>query len=117
MRVRVPVLLKSAQGLQRQVQLHSGNRLQIPLEAFSDGVLGLPLNFLSLAKVDPSPQQVIRSHSLKATLLSWSAKRGLPSNLRRLLGQHRKAKDMSVASYARDELAPTWRALGKLLRE
>eukprot|EP00971_Amphidinium_carterae_P114329 2265260-Amphidinium_carterae.2 len=47
------------------------------------------LNFLSLAKVDPLPQEVFGSHSLKAT---WTimARRGLPSTLRRLLGQHRK---------------------------
>eukprot|EP00971_Amphidinium_carterae_P005019 100599-Amphidinium_carterae.1 len=47
----------------------------------------------------------------KATLLSWSAKRGLSGGESRLLGQHRKPKDRSVDVYSRDQLAPALRSL------
>ena len=43
------------------------------------------------------------SHSLKATLLSWSAKAGMPMAARRILGGHAKAGDKAVAEYSRDE--------------
>jgi len=45
------------------------------------------------------------SHSLKATLLSWAAKFGLPLAIRRTPGGHAKARESSVLSHSRDELA------------
>ena len=47
----------------------------------------------------------VGSHSLKATLLSWSAKFGLKGGDRRVLGYHAKSKDASVRDYARDSFA------------
>ena len=46
------------------------------------------------------------AHSAKATVLSWAAKFGASSGLRRLLGGHAKVKDRVVLEYSRDALAP-----------
>eukprot|EP00971_Amphidinium_carterae_P049063 966825-Amphidinium_carterae.3 len=62
-------------------------------------------------------RQTLGTHSAKATILSWCAKRGLDASDRRLLGQHRKAKDISVLTYSRDQLAKPLRALHGLLLE
>jgi len=55
------------------------------------------------------------SHSLKATLLSWAAKFGLPLAVRRKLGGHSKARESSVLAYSRDELAEPLRLLRDML--
>ena len=55
------------------------------------------------------------SHSLKATLLSWGAKFGLPIAIRRKLGGHAKARESSALSYSRDELAEPLRRLEDML--
>eukprot|EP00971_Amphidinium_carterae_P159497 3161810-Amphidinium_carterae.1 len=55
------------------------------------------------------------THSLKATLLSWCAKAGVPESSRRLLGKHVKPKDLSVTVYSRDALAKPLRDLGAVL--
>eukprot|EP00971_Amphidinium_carterae_P339418 6477236-Amphidinium_carterae.1 len=73
--------------------------------------------FLVLALNPCGEAQRVGTHSLKATLLSWSAKRGLSGGERRLLGQHRKPKGRSVDVYSRDQLAPALRSLQRLLRE
>eukprot|EP00971_Amphidinium_carterae_P329073 6461354-Amphidinium_carterae.1 len=73
--------------------------------------------FLALARVPPNEGQRLGSHSLKATLLSWSAKWGMSSDFRRALGQHRKMKDRSVDVYSRDHLAPCLRSLVNMVRD
>ena len=57
----------------------------------------------------------IGSHSLKATLLSWAAKFGLPPTVRRKLGGHSKPKERSTIAYSRDELAGPLRQLKDVL--
>ena len=58
----------------------------------------------------------VGSHSLKATLLSWSAKFGLSAATRRRLGGHVKPKDRSLKEYSRDELAGPMLELDRVLR-
>ena len=48
--------------------------------------------------------QAVSSHSLKATLLSWMAKYGLPIDDRRLMGHHLDPQYKSVVTYSRDAL-------------
>ena len=55
------------------------------------------------------------SHALKATLLSWLAKAGVPKQHRRLLGGHSKPGDKSLIEYSRDELAEPLRLAGEVL--
>ena len=57
------------------------------------------------------------AHSLKATALSWCAKRGVAAGLRRLLGYHVKPKDKSPATYARDAMAEPLRALESVVKD
>jgi len=59
----------------------------------------------------------IGAQSLKATCLTWAAKRGLSQETRRLLGYHRLPGERSTASYSRDELAGPLRELASLLAE
>eukprot|EP00971_Amphidinium_carterae_P010258 202631-Amphidinium_carterae.1 len=75
------------------------------------------LNLLRLAMTPVSDAQTIGTHSAKATLPSWCAKRGLDMADRRLLGQHRKSKNVSVLTYNRDHLARPLHALGRMLDE
>jgi hypothetical protein len=56
------------------------------------------------------------SHSLKCTLLSWSAKYGLPLDIRRFLGHHTKSDDGSLLIYGRDNAAAPLRRLEEVLR-
>lgn len=66
-------------------------------------------------KIDPARK--ITSHSLKATLLSWAAKRPLKKSVRRALGHHLDSSDTSVATYSRDFLYAALVSLDKLLEE
>ena len=52
---------------------------------------------------------------MKATLLSWAAKFGLPPAIRRKLGGHAKPKEKSTIAYSRDELAGPLRQLKDVL--
>lgn len=56
-------------------------------------------------------------HSLKATLLSWCAKAGIPLKSRRLLGHHAKRGDKSVLEYSRDAMAGPLRELEKIRQD
>ena len=55
------------------------------------------------------------SHSLKTTLLAWSASFGLHKDDRATLGYHRASKDSSVRTYARDTLTPPVKKLSQML--
>ena len=59
----------------------------------------------------------VGTHSCKATLLSWCAKKGLGHGPRKLLGYHVPRADRSLVIYSRDELASPMRSLVQLLRE
>ena len=58
----------------------------------------------------------VGSHSLKATLLSWCAKHGVPRETRRVLGYHAVPGDRAMDSYARDALAGPLRELDVVLQ-
>ena len=57
----------------------------------------------------------IKSHSLKATLLSWAAKYGLSHDSRRLLGYHVAPGDKSMVTYSRDAMAGPLRELCRVV--
>ncbi|CAE8589823.1 unnamed protein product [Polarella glacialis] len=57
------------------------------------------------------------THSCKATVLSWAAKRGLSLETRRALGYHVGEKDVSVLTYSRDAMGGPIRELEVLLSE
>ena len=57
------------------------------------------------------------THSLKATLLSWCAKRGLPPDVRLALGYHSQVGQDSTLTYSRDALARPLRKLESMLSE
>ena len=59
----------------------------------------------------------LRAHSLKHTLLSFAAKRGLSPHDRKLLGYHLDKSEVSLATYSRDMLSDPLRQLGVLLLE
>lgn len=68
-----------------------------------------------LSGIDGPSGMQIGTHSLKATLLSWSAKFGLPVEDRRALGYHSPGKDLSVLTYSRDALSKPLRSLQTVL--
>ena len=68
-----------------------------------------------LAKVAKPGEPVPTSRSLKATCLSWVAKAGVSPPLRKLLGYHVDATELSVNTYSRDLLAPPLRELVRVL--
>ena len=51
------------------------------------------------------------THSLKATVLSWLAKRGIPRDVRAALGYHAKAVDGTEVVYGRDNMAAPLRTM------
>jgi hypothetical protein len=59
----------------------------------------------------------LRTHSCRATLLSWAAKFGIKAGHRRLLGYHAKPKDQAMLEYSRDSLAAPLRELCAMLDE
>ena len=59
----------------------------------------------------------LRAHSLKHTLLSFAAKRGLSPHDRKLLGYHLDRSEVSLATYSRDMLSDPLRQLSVLLLE
>ena len=59
----------------------------------------------SLGGMSSEDANKYRTHSLKATPLSWLAKAGSPMEVRRVLGYHLKPGDKMPTLYARDALA------------
>ena len=57
------------------------------------------------------------SHSLKATVLSWLSKRGVPREIRAALGYHAKAVDGTEVVYGRDNLSAPLRVMISVLVE
>ena len=70
-----------------------------------------------LAKLGCTPDQLenIGAHSMKCTVLSWSAKANLPRHSRRLLGYHTAKGDKTMEIYSRDSMAGPLRDLDGLL--
>ena len=63
-------------------------------------------------RVEGDGNSGIKSHSLKATALSWAGKHGMDLESRRLLGHHLDANAKSAEAYNRDSMGP---AVGKLV--
>ena len=57
------------------------------------------------------------THSLKATVLSWLAKRGVPREVRAALGYHAKAVDGTEVVYGRDNMASPLRTMIGVIQE
>jgi len=72
---------------------------------------------LASAGFAPPTLERIGAHSLKATLLSWAAKRGIEAEARRMLGYHLRPGDRTMAAYSRDELAAPLRMVSDMLAE
>ena len=68
-----------------------------------------------LAKIAKPGEPVPTSRSLKANSLSWVAKAGVSPPLRKLLGYHVDATELSVNTDSRDLLAPPLRELVRVL--
>ena len=73
----------------------------------------------SILKVLPSAVGLedVGTHSLKATLLSWSAKAGLDALDRKFLGGHLNKSDLSMVAYSRDTLAGPLRSLRSMVQQ
>ena len=74
------------------------------------------LRKILLGKLEPQHDRKLSSHSLKATVLSWAAKRGLSMDLRLQLGYHSSKFQMGL-TYSRDGAAPGIMAMEKMLSE
>jgi hypothetical protein len=59
--------------------------------------------------------QRVGTHSLKSTCLSWCAKHGVPVEVRRHLGYHASADELSTLVYSRDAAALPLRELERVL--
>jgi hypothetical protein len=59
--------------------------------------------------------QVFGTHSLKATVLSWAAKFGVPVRVRRTLGYHIASDDTSCFTYGRDNQSEPLRWVERVL--
>ena len=60
--------------------------------------------------------QQVRSHSCKATALSWCSKMGLDDRTVTLLGYHSQGRNMASLGYRRDVLAGPLRDLSKVIQ-
>ena len=74
-------------------------------------------DILTAGGSDPAHVSRVSSHSMKATLLSWGAKRGLMIDIRRLLGHHLPPGDLSAINYSRDAMTAPLQAVVNLLAE
>ena len=66
---------------------------------------------------DPDHVARVSSHSCKATILSWAAKKGLPISVRRLMGHHLPPGDVSAINYSRDAMSAPMQAVVDMLAE
>jgi hypothetical protein len=70
----------------------------------------------NVLKVEHASANDIRSHSLKVTTLSWTAKAGCSLSVRRSLGHHLDPGARSATIYSRDAMAPPLRELCRILK-
>lgn len=64
---------------------------------------------------DAAHTMSVSSHSCKATVLSWAAKRGVPISIRRLMGHHVPPGDQSALNYSRDAMSEPLQAVVDIL--
>ena len=60
-------------------------------------------------------RNMTRSHSCKATVLSWLSKYGVPLPIRRLVGHHLDPSAKSAETYSRDAMSPAIRSVVEVL--
>eukprot|EP00435_Cladocopium_sp_Y103_P074521 s19_g49.t1 len=65
--------------------------------------------------VEHNKTNLVRSHSLKVTVLSWMAKAGCSLSVRRSLGHHLDVGSKSATIYARDAMSPPLREMCRVL--
>ena len=70
----------------------------------------------NVLKIPHEKTNAIRSHSLKVTPLSWTAKAGSSLAIRRSLGHHLDTNARSATIYARDAMAPPLRELCRVIQ-
>lgn len=70
-----------------------------------------------LQGVEPEKGTPVGTHSLKATLLSMSAKYGMNHGVRKLLGYHAGSKNQSMLCYSRDAMAEPLRQMCQMIQE
>eukprot|EP00435_Cladocopium_sp_Y103_P029872 s2092_g7.t1 len=68
-----------------------------------------------ILRIPEAPRNEVRSHSCKASVLSWMSKFGVPLHLRRLIGHHIDPAARSTETYSRDCLAPGLRAESEVI--
>ena len=90
-------------GLHKDRRMTSGEATLILRDLLCQG--GIPLDRVRL----------LSSHSLKATVLAWAARRGLPMEVRRLLGHHHGPAEESVVAYSRDAMYHPLQLLRQLI--
>ena len=93
----------------------AGGRNQLPLSAEASTAW---LRHL-LLKIGTRREELINygTHSLKATVLSWLSKRGVPREVRACLGYHSKAVDGTEVVYGRDNMAAPLRVMCSVILE
>ena len=72
-------------------------------------------DLLADSGLDEALVRPLTSHSLKATILSWCAKWGLPLETRRILGHHVDPGAKSVITYSRDALVAAHTSVAKMI--
>ena len=85
-----------------------------PLTA-SEGVIWLR-ELLAMKLQNLSEIDAVTTHSLKTTLLAWSAKFGMSLETRRILGHHLDQGAKSTLTYSRDALTEAHEKVGAMLR-
>ena len=68
-----------------------------------------------LLRAPKTPSRRISSHSLKSTLMSWTAKYGLSEHSRAVLARHASTAASATAVYSRDLLSPILREMNLVL--
>ena len=89
------------------------NRLPLTAEASTAWLRHLLLK----SGTDKHELEHYGSHSLKATLLSWLSKRGVPREIRAALGYHAKAVDGTEVVYGRDNMSAPLRVMTSVIDE
>ena len=70
----------------------------------------------AILKAPKSAERRVSTHSFKSTLISWTAKYGLPDTSRAVLARHLSCATATTAVYSRDLISPVLRELDTMLQ-
>lgn len=101
------------EGLIMPAPLMSGDASMRPVDS-KEAAQWLRKLLCGHKEMDPARRSA--AHSLKSTILSWAAKRGLPADIRLQLGYHTSQFSMALV-YSRDGASASLLAMQKLLEE